>query len=80
MECGVDLGLRQQAGSWAGPAWFWLGGEPGWWVVVGGGGGGGAGAGARLGAWESYLLPDMHPTSAYMHPTFVTWEGSAQSR
>ena len=28
------------------------GGEPGWWV-----GRQGAGAGARLGAWESYLLP-----------------------
>ena len=32
------------AGSWAGLAWFWLGGEPGWWV-----------GGEGLGAWESYL-------------------------
>ena len=22
-------------GSWAGPAWFWLGGEPGWWGAGG---------------------------------------------
>ena len=28
-----------------------------------------AGAGARVGAWESYLLPGMHPTSANMQTT-----------
>ena len=83
--------------AWGEPGW-WLGagqgpgrtllvsarfarawGEPGW----GGGGEPGAGVGARLGAWESYLLPrdapnirihasnrsiDMRPTTAYMHP------------
>ena len=26
----LGFGLGGQ-GSWAGPAWFWLGGEPGWW-------------------------------------------------
>ena len=34
--------LAPAAGSCAGPAWFWLGGEPGWWV-------------AGLEAWEGYL-------------------------
>ena len=52
------------------------------WVEGGAWGGPGAGAGASLGAWESTLFPDMHPTpqasqgpfprhapnSAYMYP------------
>ena len=37
-------GLHGAHGSWAGPAWFWFGGKPGWWV-----GGRGQGPGP---AWE----------------------------
>ena len=68
-RCGITAaywlwcGTTAAKGPGPGRLGFGLGGEPG-----GGGGWPGARAAARLGARESCLLPEMHPTSAYCGP------------